>query len=310
MTLLKKLQAGVAIAAFSFTLPGCAYKETPTAQAPAQVAAERVEMEGPALWRVADEDTTIYLFGTVHALPDNVQWYTPAIERALTSSDLLVTELPAGADKDPALAQLMTSKAMLPEGENLREMMSPEQVAVYQEALAKLQLPAEAFDRFEPWFAAMTLSLLPLLQQGYTPESGVEAVLETKVGADMERAGLETLEYQIAVFDEMPVESQLRYLVETAEQVDDIKDMLDEMVAAWAVGDADRLAAMMNENLDDPIVAERLLYTRNANWAEWIDERLDTPGTVFVAVGAGHLAGRNSVQDQLTERDIRSSRVQ
>ena len=71
------------------------------------------------------------------------------------------------------------------------------------------------------------------------------------------------------------------------------------------------LAAIMNEDMGDTTLAEELLYKRNANWAEWIDARLEsTPGTVFIAVGAGHLAGQQSVQDYLAERDIETTRVQ
>ena len=85
--------------------------------------------------------------------------------------------------------------------------------------------------------------------------------------------------------------------------------MLDRMVAEWVKGDADALAAVMNEGMTDPAVAEALLYSRNANWAEWIDTRLDTPGTVFIAVGAGHLAGPKNVQDLLAQKGITTSRV-
>ena len=59
-----------------------------------------------------------------------------------------------------------------------------------------------------------------------------------------------------------------------------------------------------------PILTERLFYARNANWAAWIDDRLDTPGSVFMAVGAGHLAGEKSVQDYLAERNISVTRIQ
>ena len=104
--------------------------------------------------------------------------------------------------------------------------------------MQKLNLPAEAFDQFKPWMAAMTLSIVPLLQQGYNPEAGVEKALEKAAGADLERGALETVDQQIAVFDQMPREAQITYLVEVAEQAEDIKPMLDRMVAAWAAGNA------------------------------------------------------------------------
>jgi uncharacterized protein YbaP (TraB family) len=84
---------------------------------------------------------------------------------------------------------------------------------------------------------------------------------------------------------------------------------LDAMVAEWLEGDAVQLAALLNAELTDPVLYERLLTSRNANWAGWIERRLAEPGTVFIAVGAGHLAGRGSVQEQLRDRGLRVKRV-
>src|SRR3546814_6830335 len=85
----------------------------------------------------------------------------------------------------------------------------------------------------------------------------------------------------------------MRFLIDAADNVDKIKPKLDAMVAEWLEGDADALAELMNDGLDDHELAEALLYQRNREWAQWLEERLATPGAVFVAVGAGHLAGRS-----------------
>jgi len=273
--------------------------ETTTAQAAAM---------GPALWKIADEDTTIYLFGTVHVLPDGVEWYDATIADALTGADILVTEIPMDASSEPAMQQLTMTKGMLPAGTTLRSLLTPEQSAAYEAALTNLGVPSAAFDPFKPWLAGLTLSILPLMQQGYTPGAGVEKVLLSKIG-DKPQGALETAEFQLGIFDGMSQEAQITFMMEAAEGIDEIKPMLDRMVTEWAAGDADALAAIMNEGMDDPAVAEALLYSRNANWAEWIDARLDLPGTVFIAVGAGHLAGAKSVQDYLAERGITAARV-
>jgi len=136
----------------------------------------------------------------------------------------------------------------------------------------------------------------------------VEKVLLSKVG-DKPRGALETAEFQLGIFDGMAQDAQVTFMMEAATEMDKAKPMLDRMVAEWAKGDADQLAAVMNEGMDDPKVAEALLYSRNANWAEWIDTRLDQPGTVFIAVGAGHLAGAKSVQDVLAQKGIEVTRV-
>ncbi len=289
-------------------LPGCAsysQGDVATAATPSEQTST-----GPGLWKVADEDTTIYLFGTVHALPDSVDWYQGPIESALAASQELVTEIPSSATQDPASQQLVMTKALLPADQSLRDMLSDSDRTTFETALTKMAMPPAAFDRFEPWFAGMTLSVLPLLKAGYSAESGVEAKLEQLAPADIARGSLETMEWQIDLFDSLPQESQIAFLMVSAGSIDEIVPMMDRMVAEWVKGDADGLAALMNEGLTDPTLADALLYKRNANWAEWIDTRLDKPGTVFIAVGAGHLAGQKSVQDYLTQRGLTVERVQ
>ena len=85
---------------------------------------------------------------------------------------------------------------------------------------------------------------------------------------------------------------------------------MDKMVDDWSRGDPDALAREMNKGLkDSPEVAKALLTDRNKQWAGWIAERMRTPGTVFIAVGAGHLAGANSVQEQLKAYKLDAVRV-
>ncbi len=276
--------------------------KTETAAAPAAAA------KGPALWKVADSDTTIYLFGTVHVLPKEIEWYDATIAKAFEGSDILVTEIPMDPQSEAAMQQLVGQKGMLPAGTTLRSLLTPEQTTQYTAALAKLGAPPEAFDPLKPWLAGLTFSLAPLMQSGYDPNSGVEKVLLAKAG-NKPKGALETAEFQLGIFDGMPQDAQVAFMMEAATQMDEAKPMLDRMVAEWAKGDADQLAAIMNEGMDDPKVAEALLYNRNANWAEWIDTRLDQPGTVFIAVGAGHLAGAKSVQDLLSQKGIKVTRV-
>jgi uncharacterized protein len=295
-----------AVAALALALPGTACANAPVPAAAAPVAAS----PGPALWKVADADTTIYLFGTVHILPKDVEWYRGALASALAESQVLVTEIQPSVLKQPATQQLFLARATLPEGQTLRSMLSAEQRSTYEAALAKLGVPAEPFDRFEPWFAAITLATIPILKAGYTLEAGVENAIDGKLAAAVRRDALETVEGQLKLFDEMPSATQVEYLMSVAEQVDRVVPSMNAMVTAWSQGDAERLAALMNEELDDPALAERLLYARNRNWAEWVENRLAQPGTVFVAVGAGHLAGANSVQDYLGKEGVKVTRVQ
>jgi uncharacterized protein YbaP (TraB family) len=262
---------------------------------------------GPALWQVGDKDTTIYLFGTVHALPKDKNWFDARIERAFNASDEMVTEVDVGDVSGST--QALQAQGMLPAGQKLRDLMKPDDRMEYEAALVSLGIPVETLDGYKPWFAAMTLSLLPLLRSGYDTQSGVEISLGGRAGDSKRRGALETISQQIALFDGMPAEAQLSFLDQTVEQIPKATNSLDAMVAEWIEGDAVQLAQLMNSELTDPVLKDRLLIQRNAHWADWIKQRLAQPGTVFIAVGAGHLAGDGSVQDQLRRRDVRVKRV-
>lgn len=306
---IKNLALSTALISMSFSTAACSQQQKPTPVSATQVPAAAVEMGGPALWKVADEDTTIYLFGTVHVLPEGMEWYEGKISQALQSSDKLITEIYISKGNEAAAGAAFMEKGALPAGESLRDLLSEEQKTVYEEAMTKMRLPVSAFDTMEPWLAAVNISMIPLLQAGYSPETGVEKVLEVKAG-DMVRGELESVNFQVDLFDTLPMESQIAFMMEAAGGVDEIVPMLDSMVGEWASGDPEELGKMMNEGFSDPVLAEALLYSRNATWAEWIDTRLDTPGTIFIAVGAGHLAGEKSVQDVLALRGIETTRIQ
>jgi uncharacterized protein YbaP (TraB family) len=293
--MLKRFLASAA-AALSLSTGACASVDTPPAGA----------VPGPALWQVADQDTTIYLFGTVHALPQTTTWFDGRIERAFNASDELVTEI--DVSNAAGSTQALQSASQLPADQSLRMLMTTEHRQQYEAALVGLGLPVEALDRYEPWFAAMTLSLLPLLRSGYDTQSGVELSLGGRA-ATKKRGALETIEQQVALFDTLPQEAQLAFLDETVEKLPEATTSLDAMVAQWLKGDAVELANLINAELTDPVLYERLLTARNASWAGWIENRLEQPGTVFIAVGAGHLAGRGSVQEQLRDRGLRVKRV-
>ena len=263
----------------------------------------------PALWRVSRGSATIYLFGTVHALPAGVKWYAGPVASAFESSGELVTEIMEPSPEE--MRQIVTAKALLPAGQSLRQQLPPRDRPAFERAMAANGLAAGAFDRFRPWYAAVALSALPLLKSGYDASHGADAELAGRA-ARLGRAheALETPEYQLGLFTALPQATQLRYLHEVVRTMPAIQRELNAMVSAWESGDAPRLARLMNADDDDPGLRATLLVRRNKAWARWIRMRLERPGTVFIAVGAGHLAGPDSVQAQLKALGIHSSRVQ
>ena len=263
----------------------------------------------PALWVVKDRDTTIYLFGTFHLLPEGYRWFDGGLKKAFDSSGELVTEV---TEPDSAtLAPLMARLAINQDGRPLTSKLSAKGKADYETAMTELGLPIAAFERLDPWAAALNIQLALFDKMGFGPDSGAETVLNAAAKtAGKARSELEGAELQIRIFDSMPERAQIALLETTVESLPEQQEMLGKMLASWAAGDAQTLSTLLNESLErSPELYKIMVTDRNARWAQWIAARMQKPGTVFIAVGAAHLAGRNSVQDYLKARKLKAKRV-
>ncbi|RSV36373.1 TraB/GumN family protein [Sphingomonas sp. ABOLE] len=263
----------------------------------------------PALWAVRDGDTTVYLFGSVHLLPPDLRWLEGPVRTAFDASDTLVLELvmPPQAETQALLDKL----GRTPGDPTVAALPAPEH-AKLEGALRQAGLSPQSLDRDEPWLAALTLSLLPLQTLGYDDARGVEQVLQaaaTKAGKQV--IGLETAEEQFGYFDHLSDAAQTRLLGDTLDGLPETGANIDAAVAAWSKGDADALARLLNADLaPNPEMRDTLLLRRNQRWAAWVQGRLQRAGTVFVAVGAGHLAGSDSVLAMLTKSGLKVERLQ
>jgi hypothetical protein len=296
--MMKKKFAAALLAA---SLPALAF-----AQAPAQAPLPNVS---PAMWVVKDADTTVYLFGTVHALDGKRDWFNDEVKTAFDSAEEVVFEI---RTPDPAAAApIIMQAAATADGKTLTSRLKPEQAKLLADELAKVGAPANALDNFDPWFAAVQLVQIRLMKIGVKPEHGAETILEAAAKSAGKSIGaVETFEWQIGLFDTLSAEAQLTMLTSYLDDLDEGDAMFSKMVDHWSGGKVEDLAALMNEALSkDPELAKKLLEDRNAKWAEWIGRRMDKPGTVFMAVGAGHLAGKGSVQDFLAKKGLKAERV-
>ena len=287
-------------------LSGCTQEQQATARPPATKTAYAT----PALWQVKDEDTAIYLFGTVHVLKPGTEWFRGGIKQAFDASDELVLEIVEPEDPQ-AMAATMAHTALAHDGVKLSDRLDADMRGKYQAAMAANGLPWQMFEPFNPWMAGMALAVKPLEKLGYQADLGAEKTLTSAAKAAGKKIGaLETVEQQLGYFAGLPMDSQVKFLNATVEGLPDMDKEFSRLIAHWQEGDPDKLAAEMNESLEaTPELAQVLLIQRNMNWAKWIKERLAHPGTVFIAVGAGHLAGKGSVQEQLKGMNVASARV-
>ena len=265
----------------------------------------------PALWRMADKDTTIYLFGSIHLLPKDMSWHTPALNSAIAKSQGLILE--TVLDKDPrAMAALMQQIGMSPNLPPLLDRVPADKRKQVEEAAKKAGVPLAVLDRFETWAAALTLASAGLRDIGLSTEFGVEDTLRKSFSdAGKSVSGLETPAEQLGYFDTLPEATQREFLVGILDDQENATKEFAKMIRAWASGDTAMIAATFDDELKSSgPLADALLVKRNQRWAVWLSNRMKQPGTVFVAVGAGHLAGTNSVQAMLAKRGFRVWRVQ
>lgn len=264
----------------------------------------------PALWVMKDADTTIYLFGTIHVLKPDVRWFHGPVKKAFDKADTLVLEV--STDDKQAVAAATMKLAVDTDGPPLTQKLDAETRARYLALLGTTGLSQEQMEPFQPWFAAVTLSLAPLAKLGYSPDAGVEDVLKTaahKGGKTI--TPLETVEGQLGFFAGLPQKTQIIFLRSTIDEAAQLETQINRMVSEWSSGRPEALAEDMNDSMKDmPEIADALLYQRNRNWAGWLAKRMDQPGTVFLAVGAGHLAGKGSVLDELKAKGFAIKRVE
>lgn len=301
--------AGVALFSFA-SEPLLAQQATSVAEAPAAAPAPVVQDINPAMWIVRDADTTIYLFGTVHVLRPGLNWLKDDVKAAFETSDELVLEVIEPSD--PSVVQgIVSTMATNPPGTTLRSLLPAPVLAKYETTLVTLGIPAVALDQYEPWFASVTLTTVPLLMKGYDLNSGAEKILTAAAKQQGKPIGqLETIEQQLGIFDSLGTQEQIAFLDVTLDGVPEVTTQIDALVNAWGKGDLDTLDTLLNEGIESyPGLYDALLKDRNANWVSWIKARMEQPGTVFMAVGAAHLVGKDSVQAQLEKQGITSTRV-
>lgn len=269
----------------------------------------------PALWKFGDADTTIYLFGTIHALPPGYQWQDARIEKAMAASDTLVIE--TLLDKDPqAIARLFPppDPSLPPIVERVPEKSRP----AFEAVLKKSGLDPAMLSRMPTWQASFMLMGAMMKDLGIQREAGVEGSLmpaftpapDATDAKPRKVEALETASEQLALFANLSEADQREMLASFADGKGDAKSDFAKLLTAWSSGNEAAIAQAFADDKDlTPHLREILLRKRNANWAEWLKTRLETPGTVFVAVGAGHLAGPLSVQQMLAADGIKVERV-
>jgi uncharacterized protein YbaP (TraB family) len=290
---------------------------TGAAQTPATKAPETVKTDAvPAMWSVKGVHGTVYLFGSVHVMKPDVVWETAKVKEALKSSGVLYLEI---ADIDPESVKALQPMVMqmgVDMEHPLSTKISKEDVAAMDTAVKGMGLPGEsALEPMKPWLAYLTLSILPAMSSGYAADSGIDQKMLAEAKSEGKPVkGFETAEEQMHFIADFPEAQQVVLLHETLLELPKSKEQMDEMVADWTHGDVDKIAALENGEMKTkhPDLYQKLLVDRNAHFADVLAGLLKDPGTgtVFVTIGAAHLAGPDSVQKMLEKKGFTAVRIE
>jgi uncharacterized protein YbaP (TraB family) len=235
----------------------------------------------------------------VHALPRGVDWFRPHVLAALDSADVLVLETvmpdgPAGAlPTVMRLSRLQTPRPVM-------ERVPPDWRPTLQAAIDRLQ--PGPLDWYKSWYVALTIANRQAEMDGSDPRIGVEAVLTARARMrDKPVEALETMEQQLLYFDALSEADQQQLLLSTLSGLPASKSRSTKLVGDWLLGDGAALAQALDQDLArSPMLKRMLIDERNARWAAWIAEQMKTrKGHIFVAVGAGHMAGPRNLLDAL-----------
>jgi uncharacterized protein YbaP (TraB family) len=251
---------------------------------PPKILAPQIVRAKPALWEIRDADTTIYLFGTFHTLDDRTVWFNDKVRSAFDDSAELVLEtvVPKEAAAIEAAGDQVSDAPATPGGVR----------------------------RLKPFIAQTQSVVSHGRTMGLSIEHGADAVLR-RVAEDLGKPveGLERFEEQLNTLSRIPA-SPPTVVPAAAVAAPTVTVTINDLLSAWTTGNTGAFSAMLaGFEAKAPVAYRMLIADRNARWGQWIANRLDRPGVVFVAVGSGHLSGKDSVQQWLAARGIAANRV-
>lgn len=265
----------------------------------------RARNDGPAMWVAKDFDSTLYLFGTVHLLPDDLTWQREDMREAFSKSGTIFFEVDTGPKGQVDATVLTTSWGLRNDGTRLSDRLDNYQLNLMEAAANNGDLTIAALDGMQPWLAAEYLMFAAAQNAGLSADLSADEALKSRAA----RAGkniiyLESLEAQIRASADLPEDIQIDILTETLEQFNTLGQDATEIADQWSVGGTDFLTAHLIRPMKSraPEVFNSLLRDRNRAWSTKLSRFMEDSGTGFVAVGTAHLLGEDSLLSDLLEQ--------
>ena len=272
-------------------------------------AATAPALAAPAMWKVSDEDSRVWLFGSIHMMPEGQQWRTPVFDQVLAKVDRVYFETDMSPEQQALMGAEAYVRGVYTDGTLLTDVLDDSQEELLRDAAAQIGLPLGPVLAMRPWMAAQAVTGPVLLQSGFMGE-GVELQVLPEIDADR-RGYFETGLQQLDVLTGGPEAADIAMLMRALEALPRMEMTLFEMLAMWTGGDVDQLGNLMVSELQGVEgFADRLLYDRNMNWLPVVETMLAQDEATLVIVGAAHLTGDQGLQALLEQAGYEVERVQ
>lgn len=255
------------------------------------------------LWKIQSKSATVYILGSLHMAKPDIYPLPQKIEESFAKSDVLALEADPAKAQDTALLRQMLAAAAYAKGGTLKEHLSGETFELARREIERLGLSMETFSRTKPWFLAMSIETLELQRLDYDPANGIDIYFAGKAAGEKQIVELESFDYQIRLLNGFSDREQELFLLYTLKEMATLQDEIEELMAAWRGGDTKSMERLVTRTLIEspelrPIYA-KLFFKRNREMTARIEQLLKGKQTVFVAVGAAHLVGKEGIIEQL-----------
>jgi uncharacterized protein YbaP (TraB family) len=255
------------------------------------------------LWKIQSKSATVYILGSMHMAKPDIYPLPQKIEESFAKSAVLALEADPAKAQDTALLRQMLAAAAYAKGGTLKEHLSRETFELARREIERLGLSMETFSRTKPWFLAMSIETLELQRLDYDPANGIDIYFAGKAAGEKQIVELESFDYQIRLLNGFSDREQELFLLYTLKEIATLRDEIEELMAAWRGGDAKSMERLLTRTLIEspelrPIF-DKLFYKRNREMTARIEQLLKGKQTVFVAVGAAHLVGKEGIIEQL-----------
>jgi uncharacterized protein YbaP (TraB family) len=257
------------------------------------------------LWKVQSSRSTVYLLGSIHFLKEDVYPLNQTIEDAYESSDQLVVEANI-SDLGNLDLKMLADRAFYKNDEHIEKHVSSDTYRLIKKESKTLGMPVELIRMQKPWFLAMSFQAMELVRLGYDPQHGVDYHFLARAQGKKRILELETLDEQLSLLSGFSDKEQEQFLLYTLRTLSSMDTQVGSMVRAWTSGDAQAMESILSDAaVQDASIApilRKLFDERNVKMTSRIEGYLNSYGSYFVIVGAGHLVGKRGIVELLKSR--------